>query len=198
MRRIAIGGLVLLALVLVIVPAAVVNPLAVLVPVLLGLAAVNLHLFWAGRFARRGFSWRRFWASELGAVTVTYFARSGVPGGTVLINGSTTAPTAIQASQIAVLKVIVNFGADSDVQALITHNWGLDKSGPTYFDPQIFLMGLVNSIGVNNSYQASFSMDFTNTNVLKINKQNFVGTNGQYLFCLRNQGGEIGNAGVQG
>lgn len=196
MKRIAIGGLVLLALLLVIMPAAVLNPLAVMLPVLLGLVAVNLHLFWSGRFAGGRFSWRRFWASELGAVTVTYYARSGVPGGPVLINGSTTAPTAIQASQIPMMKVLINFAADTDVQALITHNWGLDKSSPTYFDPEIFLMGLVNSIGVNNSYQASFSLDFTNTNVLKVNKQSFVGTNGQYLFCLRNSGAMLGNAGV--
>jgi len=128
------------------------------------------------------------------AVTVTYYGRSGVPGGAVLINGSTTNPTAIQASQLPALKVLVQFGVDTDVQALVTHNWGLDKSSPNYYDPQVFLMGLL-SIGTNNSYQASFSMDWANTNVLKINKQSFVGTNGNYLFCLRNTGAMIGSAG---
>jgi hypothetical protein len=129
------------------------------------------------------------------AVTVTYFARSGVPGGPVLINGSTTNPTAIQASQLPILKVLVTFAADTDVQALITHNWGLDKSSVTYFDPEVFLMGGQN-LGANSSLQPNFSMDWTNTNVLKVNKFSFVGTNGSYLFCLRNSSGMLASGGA--
>ena len=118
------------------------------------------------------------------AVTVAYYARSGIPGGGVLINGSTTAPTAIQASNLPMMRALVTFAVDTDVQALVTHNWGLDASAVTYFDPEIFLQGGQN-LGANSSLAPNFSMDFSNTNVVKINKFNFVGTNGTYLFCLR-------------
>lgn len=151
----------------------------------LGALAFAAWFPYLGGIARKRFSWRDFWASELGAVTVTYYARSGIPGGNVLINGSTTVPTSIQASNLPLLRALVQFGADTDVQALITHNWGLDASAVTYFDPEVLLGGCVNSLGVNTSLQPNFSFDFTNTNVVKVNKASFVGTNCNYLFILR-------------
>jgi len=128
------------------------------------------------------------------AVTVTYYGRSGIPGGPTLINGSTTGPTSIQATQLPILKVLVTFSADTDVQALVTHNWGLDASAVNYWDPVVFLMGGQN-LGANSSLAPNFSMDWSNTNVLKINKFSFVGTNGSYFFCLQNSAAKLASAG---
>jgi len=94
------------------------------------------------------------------AVTVTYVAR----GGGVLING-TTAPTAAQSQQLVKISATVAFGATADVQALFTHNWGLDISAPTYLEPEIQVYQTL-----DGTYFPSLTFDVTNTNVVKINK----------------------------
>lgn len=113
------------------------------------------------------------------AVTVTWFSRGGV----VLLNGSTTAPTATQASQLQKQSVIAQFGADTDVQALITHNWGLDASAPTYLEPEIFVVA--QTTVANNTVLPNFTFDLSNTNVVKMNKLSSGGTAGNYIVTLR-------------
>ena len=132
-----------------------------------------------GGLDRPQFTWRDFWQSELGVVSVLYFIR----GGGVLINGSATPPTAIQASQVMKQSAEIIMG-DSDVQALFTHNWGLDASAPTYFEPEISeVTGVILNAG--GTYLTGFTFDRTNTNVVKINKLNFAGTGGTWVVSLR-------------
>jgi hypothetical protein len=100
-------------------------------------------------------------SEELGAVTVTYY----VAGGLTRINGSTTAPTAAQASEVYKQQAIVTFGVTADVQALFTHNWGLSASAPTYQDPEV----LFEPISTTTSWPC-ITFWRANTNVLSINK----------------------------
>jgi hypothetical protein len=94
------------------------------------------------------------------AVTVTYYVR----GGNTLINGSTTAPTAAQASQVMKQAAVIVFGVAGDVaSALFTHNWGLDASAPTYGEPEVIMEPLTNS----TSWPA-ISFWRANTNVLQV------------------------------
>ena len=60
------------------------------------------------------------------AVTVTYsFVNPALlPAAAAYITG-TTPPTAFQASQVSRIGALVNFGADTDTTALVTHNFGL-------------------------------------------------------------------------
>jgi hypothetical protein len=118
------------------------------------------------------------------AVSVLYYIR----GGGVQINGSATPPTAIQASQVLLQRAVVSM-ADSDSQALFTHNMGLDVSSPTYFDPEILGIAVVGPAQAAQTYLPAFTFDFSNTNVLKINKLNFLGTGGSYLISVRKSSG---------
>lgn len=95
------------------------------------------------------------------AVSVTYFTR----GGNVVINGSTTAPTATQAQQVLTQKAVVVFGVTADAQARFTHNWGLDLSAPGFYDPQITFYQLSDTTAC-----PSLTFDVANTNVVTINK----------------------------
>ena len=99
---------------------------------------------------------------ELGAVTVTYYARNS---GGVTINGSATPPTGGQASQVYKQSALVVFGVTADAQALFTHNWGLDGSAPGYYEPEVS----INPISTT-TYYPCLTFDFTNTNVVKVNK----------------------------
>ena len=153
---------------------------AVLIGLLLALVAFTFSRFKIqGGLSRGAFSWRSFLREELGAVSVLYSIRGGV----VLINASATPPTAIQASQVQKQTAQVIMG-DADVQALFTHNWGLDASAPTYFEPEISeVTGLILNAG--GTYLTGFTFDRTNTNVVKINKLNFAGTGGTWVISLR-------------
>jgi hypothetical protein len=96
------------------------------------------------------------------AVTVTYYIR----GGGVTINGSTTAPTAAQASLVQKQSAVVVFGVTADAQARFTHNWGLDISAPGFFEPEV----LINQIS-DNTGAPSLTIDWASgTNVMLINK----------------------------
>lgn len=95
------------------------------------------------------------------AVSVTYYTR----GGNVVINGSATAPTATQATQVLTQKAVVVFGVTADTQARFTHNWGLSNSAAAFFDPQIQWYQLSDTTAC-----PSLTFDVSNTNVCTINK----------------------------
>ena len=116
---------------------------------------------------------------ELGVVTVTYYIR----GGNVVINGSTTVPTATQANQVMKQSAIVQFGADADIDASFTHNWGLDISAPGFFEPEVFIAALSQTTA--GTWMPCFTFDWTNTNVLAIHKLSFLNTAGKYVVTLR-------------
>jgi len=107
--------------------------------------------------------WRDFWASELGAVSVTYYTRA--PG--VAINGSLTPITAAQAQQCMKQSAIVVFGVTGDIAATFTHNWGLDISANTYIEPEIFQEFLSTAL---TTFQPLITWDRSNTNAVFINK----------------------------
>lgn len=193
------GARFLMALILILTVAASLIVLPGFGFTVLALLALALWAPYLGGIARNRFEWRRFWASELGAVIPTlYFARSGIPGGPVLINGSSTAPTAIQASQIPVLKVQMVM-TDGVIQGTITHNWGLDKSSPTYFDPLIWYVVQNSTDGAPGAtWMPMLTFDLTNTNVVLVNK--IVGaaatpTGATYLITLINNAAMLASAG---
>jgi len=114
---------------------------------------------------------------ELGAVTVTYYSRGGV----VTQNASTTAITASAASQVMRQSAIVVFGVTGDVQALFTHNWGLDASAPLYGEPEIIWSLISTAL---TTYCPLITFDRTNTNVLAVNKPS-TGDACTIRLCLR-------------
>ena len=121
------------------------------------------------------------------AVGTQYYARSGVPGGAVLLNGSVTPPTAIQASMIPRLtaKVVMNL---ADTQATLTHNWGLDASAPSYFDPEVWYNEENGSGTAAGTWVTMLTFDLTNTNVVLVNKlagAAGVGSAGTFIITLR-------------
>lgn len=175
------GAVLLVALVLILMPAAVSS---LVVPALFGIALLS-WLPYVGNTRR---TFRDFWQSEMGVVVTLYSGRSGIPGGGVLLNGSNTPPTAIQASQLPRLDVLVAFAADADTVATITHNWGLDASSPTYFDPEIVYRLLLTSGANTGTYLPALTFDVTNTNLILVRK--VAGANGNvltasYLITLR-------------
>lgn len=101
--------------------------------------------------------------SELGAVTVTYYIR----GSMTQVNGSTTAPTAAQASQVQKQSAIIVFGTVDDILGLFTHNWGLDASAPTYQEPEVLMEPI--SFGTTSWPLITFWR--ANTNVLQVMKR---------------------------
>ena len=134
---------------------------------LYALPALGLNFKPFGDLREHPFRSFRLWdlvQSELGAVSVVYYSR----GGPVTINGSTTPPTAQQAAFLMKQSAKVVFGVTADAQALFTHNWGLDASAPTYFEPEILQVGMLSV----TTYHPLITFDWSNTNVLAINKPN--------------------------
>lgn len=113
---------------------------------------------------------------EAGVVVVQYFIR----GGGVAINGSATGPTAAQANQVMKQTARITMAA-ADVQAAFTHNWGLDNSSPTFYEPEI----LVWQQSDMTSYAPSLTFDVANTNVVLINKNTSVGLVGIIVTLRR-------------
>lgn len=187
------GAVLLMALVLILTVAvsAVVLPgfaAALTIAGLLGVAFASWIPYLGNVPGKRRFSPRQFWASELGVVVTLYSGRSGIPGGGVLLNASNTPPTAIQASQLPRMDVLVAFAADTDTSATITHNWGLDASSPTYYDPEIVYRLLLTSGANTGTYLPALTFDVTNTNLIIVRK--LAGANGNvltasYLITLR-------------
>jgi hypothetical protein len=118
------------------------------------------------------------------AVTVT-FSVPTAPGGGLPIISSTTGPTAAQAAVTQEIVVQVNM-ALADTQALITHNWQFSASEATnFFRPQVLGPYWING-PVGGGTSAPFvSFDWTNTNVLKVNKLGVAGTEGTFVLYLR-------------
>jgi len=113
------------------------------------------------------------------SVTVTYSIRGGGLN-PVTILASTTPPTATQAAQVQKQTALVAFGADADTQALFTHNWGLDASAPAYYEPEV----MANLVALPATF-CGLTFDWSNTNVLKINKANAAGSALSVLVTLR-------------
>jgi len=97
------------------------------------------------------------------AVSVTYYVR----GGGVVINGSTTVPTQTQAQQVMKQSAVCVFGIVDDVQALFTHNWGLDISAGPFYEPEI----LVEPISVLSTSWPLLTFWRASSNVLSINRR---------------------------
>ena len=97
------------------------------------------------------------------AVTVTYYSR----GANIAINGSTTAPTAAQGSQLVKQSAVIVFGTVDDVTGLFTHNMGLDNSAPTFFEPEV----LVEPISTGTTSWPMITFWRANTNVLVVGKR---------------------------
>lgn len=119
--------------------------------------------FGSPRETPRRFNWLTFWKEELGAITTTYYTRGGV----VAINGSTTAITAAQASQVQKQSAVIVFGVTGDAQATFTHNWGLDKSAPVYQEPEILVTLISTAL---TTYMPLLTFDRTSTNTVLVNK----------------------------
>lgn len=112
---------------------------------------------------------------ELGVVVVTYCHP-------VLGAPTTTAPTGAQAAQIQELTAQVFF-ADADTAAVITHNWGLPNSFPTWLWPQCFIAKVLGASG--DVFQA-FTFGLTNTNSVTVTKGNTTaGGGGTYNVYIR-------------
>ncbi len=97
------------------------------------------------------------------AVTVTYYSR----GANIAINGSTTAPTTAQGSQLVKQSAVIVFGTVDDTTALFTHNMGLDASAPTFFEPEVLFEPI--STGTTSFPLITFWR--ANTNVLVVGKR---------------------------
>jgi hypothetical protein len=95
------------------------------------------------------------------AVSVTYYIR----GGGIVINASTTPPTATQANQVMKQSAVCVFGIVDDIQALFTHNWGLDNSAGPFYEPEI----LVEPISTTTSWPL-LTFWRVSSNVFSINK----------------------------
>lgn len=102
-------------------------------------------------------------SEELGAVTVTYYLR----GGNTVINGSVTGPTTSQAAQLVKQAAVVVFGVVADIQALFTHNWGLDLSAGTFYEPEI-IWEPISTTG--NTAWPLITFWRVNSNVVSVNK----------------------------
>jgi len=157
---------------------------ALLLALLVMLPALGLTNFkpWGDWQPKRG-GWRSvMWDlvhSELGVVVVTYCHP-------VLGNaGTTTAPTAAQASSIPELAAQVFF-ADTDAQAVITHNWGLAPTFANWLWPQIFFNKALGGAS-DSSFATNFTFGISNTNSVTMNKLNTLGTGsgGTYNVYIR-------------
>lgn len=121
------------------------------------------------------FNLRRLWSCEAG-YTVTYCWPGGSTG------QSTTAPTAVQASQVTMMTAAVAIG-DAETFALFTHNWGLSASFPSFLFPVIQYRQ--SDFGTGPSTQlGNLTFNISNTNVITINKLAGVGNGGTFIVTL--------------
>ncbi len=97
---------------------------------------------------------------------------------------TTTAPTGAQASQIPELAAQVFF-ADGDGAVVITHNWGLPNSFPTWLWPQVFFNKSLGGAS-DSSFATNFTFGLTNTNSVTMTKIGLgTGQGGTYNVYLR-------------
>jgi hypothetical protein len=112
---------------------------------------------------------------EAGVVVVTYCNRLSAIG--------ISAPTGSAAAQLRTQTVQVFF-ADTDAQAVITHNWGLPNSYPAWLLPQVFANKALGG-GSDSSFASQFTFGLTNTNSVTMNKLSVgVGSGGTYNVYL--------------
>lgn len=119
----------------------------------------------------------------LGAtVALTYETPSLGPtsGAPTITLGSTVPPTAVQASYINFLSVLVS-AADADTSIVIVHNWGLSAAdltaGCPYIDVKVDVAGTATPT-LSNFYTGSAA------NTLTITKANAAGSGGTYIVKL--------------
>ncbi len=113
---------------------------------------------------------------EAGVVVVTYTWPNGPSGGTV------TAPTGAQAKQVPVQTAQVFF-ADTDAQAVVTHNKNLGASFPSQLYPIVVITKSLGG-GSDTSFLTNFTIGKTNTNSITINKPVGTGTGGTYDVAM--------------
>lgn len=114
--------------------------------------------------------------SEAG-VTITYTSE-------FIGQGSATAPTAVQASQLVTQTATVLF-ADGDAQAVVTHNWGLPASFPSFLYPELMFYPVLNGVD-NSGIGTPFTFGLTNTNSVTINKLRVgTGSGGTWNLVMR-------------
>lgn len=127
-------------------------------------------------------SWRALF-HELDGVTITY---TSVFTG----NGSSTAPTAIQASALLVQTAEVFF-ADADATATIVHNWGSVTSFPPPASWASFLLPYISfyALGATttpSSFATNFTFGISNTNSITMNKIGVgTGSGGTWAVVMR-------------
>ncbi len=117
-----------------------------------------------------------FWVDQTGVVAITYLFPTG--------NNNATPPTAAQAAQVPTQTAQVFF-ADTDAQAVVVHNWGLQASAPFFLFPEVWM---IKSLGgaSDSSFGTNFTFGLTNTNSVTINKINVgTGSGGTYNFYCR-------------
>lgn len=118
------------------------------------------------------------------AVTVLYSVAEASAIG-LPIYSNATPPTAIQAANVQEVVVEVNW-ALADTQALVTHNFGYSASAAgNFFRPQVHGPIWINGPLGGGTSAPFVSFDFTNTNVLKVNKLGVAGTEGTFVLYLR-------------
>ena len=160
---------------------------------LAGLALLVLTVWLRGLLSnpihQRGMrlAWRRSWLvifrnfciSEMG-VAITY--TSHFTGW-----NTSTAPTAIQASQLMEQTAEVYFD-DADTQAVVVHNWGSSPgaaSWAAFLHPQVWMYCVMRT-GTPSSFATGFTFGLSNTNSITINKISVgTGSGGTYNVVMR-------------
>ena len=114
------------------------------------------------------------------AVTVTYnFVNPALlPASAGYITG-TTPPTAFQATQVSRIGALVNFGADSDTTATVTHNWSFSASQLSNL--QLVVILTPQTIGTAAGF---YSVQLTNANTITITKGVTSAGSGETTFMV--------------
>ena len=118
------------------------------------------------------------------SVSVTYNIQGGASTPGLPLVNSTTPPSAGQAAQTQEIIAQVTM-ATTDVQALITHNWGFTTSQvANLFRPQV-----IGPLFITAPVGASFGVPVYTfawlSNVLQVNKTSGAGTDGTFILILR-------------
>lgn len=121
----------------------------------------------------------------MGATTLYNVAGQTPLGAPSYLIANTNPPSAQLASTVQKIVAQVNFAA-ADTQQLVTHNWGLATSAPTFFDPQVIAEFGAGGVSASGTFLPAFTYDRSNTNVLKVNKvSTAVGSDCTVILTLR-------------
>jgi len=160
-----------------ILSAAIALLFTLMLPALVRPSHLRYHIWRISRPWRVGILLRRLAWDTSGVVAITY--SSPFAG-----NGTTTAPTAIQASQLPTQTAQVFF-ADTDTQAVIVHNWGLGGSFPSFLFPEIMYYKALGGAS-ETSFGTDFTFGISNTNSVTMNKISVgVGSGGTWNVIMR-------------